>query len=683
MAGKRQHYLPRLLQRGFLAETSDEAERTWLHRRDTTARLVGISDIGVSPWFYSRKSTDGSPTLDDAITEYERDLGRQVRKLREAPPRAPIDASLAAETVIHLTMRTQHLRSVIGSGVTSIVGEVEALCTDPARLGSMIGLTGPAMADAVNEGIRRNAAELVPAGIPASFSERLFAAAIREYGDQLIENVARTFVPILPRLFGDLAEHIRDAHNRIVAEPLFDQGWVKTLSKFKWRIVEAGELILPDAVALSRESNGPLEPLLFTSGSDTELVMMPVAWNRMLIGQRVTATVDISNFNLEAARACEQFFIARRAFDVESLSGQIGSSLAARITDTIEEVVREAIEARTLSATTISPVEPYRVIEREFSYNVRLADFGDEALTKQFADILHQVVSALARDLPLQDLDGVTIALDYEAALTNLDRGDPALPPATSGALSYGVGVAKPVPVIRDGKWKEHLVIAEGLAACWASDDLKLRAYGLRTLVKMLAGIAHSTRYQAASGTGFDPDPMTRVLHPAMSTAPSGYWSARQAAFIAPDHGIEDADAVIEALEHAQRAMGAARAAMTDQSDVGAASICALECASAVLAHVADWLGHRDGLAEGQHFVGDDLPERLKPYGLSQWIELFGRDLAACYRDDGALDFNVVTTLSRHVERLFWALGVYCWQEGNDVRCIISDQPLIFPDQLF
>ena len=94
-------------------------------------------------------------------------------------------------------------------------------------------------------------------------------------------------------------------------------------------------------------------------------------------------------------------------------------------------------------------------------------------------------------------------------------------------------------------------------------------------------------------------------------------------------------------------------------------------------------LGHRDGLAEGQHFVGDDLPERLKPYGLSQWIELFGRDLAACYRDDGALDFNVVTTLSRHVERLFWALGVYCWQEGNDVRCIISDQPLIFPDQLF
>ena len=147
MAGKRQHYLPRLLQRGFLAETSDEAERTWLHRRDTTARLVGISDIGVSPWFYSRKSTDGSPTLDDAITEYERDLGRQVRKLREAPPRAPIDASLAAETVIHLTMYGEPWRETVESiprdaptvvvvGGTKVPGELFRIADHNVSIGN-------------------------------------------------------------------------------------------------------------------------------------------------------------------------------------------------------------------------------------------------------------------------------------------------------------------------------------------------------------------------------------------------------------------------------------------------------------------------------------------------------------------------------------------------------------------
>jgi hypothetical protein len=100
------------------------------------------------------------------------------------------------------------------------------------------------------------------------------------------------------------------------------------------------------------------------------------------------------------------------------------------------------------------------------------------------------------------------------------------------------------------------------------------------------------------------------------------------------------------------------------------------------LTHAADWLGHRDGLAEGQIFAGDDLPARLEPYGLSRWIKLFGRDLAACYRDDGALDFDVTTSLSRHVERLLWALGVYCWPDGDDVRCVVSNQALILPDQL-
>src|SRR4051794_11131233 len=55
MAGKRQHYVPKLLQRGFLDGPPGEAERTWLHRRGANARPVGIRDIGVEDWFYSRK----------------------------------------------------------------------------------------------------------------------------------------------------------------------------------------------------------------------------------------------------------------------------------------------------------------------------------------------------------------------------------------------------------------------------------------------------------------------------------------------------------------------------------------------------------------------------------------------------------------------------------------------------
>lgn len=301
-------------------------------------------------------------------------------------------------------------------------------------------------------------------------------------------------------------------------------------------------------------------------------------------------------------------------------------------------------------------------------------DFGDGVLAQEYAAILQSVVGALSRDIPLHDLDGVTIAADYGDALAKLDRGDSDLPPMASGALGYGVGVAKPVTVVRDGKPKSHLVLAAGIAAAWISDDPDLRASSLHLLIKMLAGIAHATRY--ADIPPFTPDAMDRELHLAVAHAPNGYWSAKQAAFVDPDQGENYADLVITSLDFARNEIGAARARMADDSDVGEAWLIALECVSAALNHVADWLGHRDGLAPDQPFAGDDLAARLVPSGLDHWLALFGRDLAASYGEDGAINLAVVTTLSRHVERLFWGLGIYCWPEGDDIRCVVSDRPL-------
>jgi hypothetical protein len=262
-----------------------------------------------------------------------------------------------------------------------------------------------------------------------------------------------------------------------------------------------------------------------------------------------------------------------------------------------------------------------------------------------------------------------------------LSTGDPNLPPVTSRALSYGVGVAKPVTLIRDGVRKEHLVIAAGLAEMWLSPDAKVRATGLYTLVKMLAGTAHSTRYAGARETGFTPDTIGRDLHFAVATAPAGYWSARQAAFVEPDQGQVYADLVVDSLDFAEREIAEERARIPESGDIGNTTMRALECVSALLGHAADWLGHRDGLAEGQAFAGNDLHERLKMRGLDRWIELFGRDLAACYGPDGVLNLEVVTSLSSHVERLFWSLGIYCWPEVDDVRCLVTDQ-FFLPPQL-
>src|SRR5262245_38543213 len=104
MAGKRQHYIPRLLQRGFLHEPLEDGERTWLHRRGVLARLVGIRDVGVSEYFYSKLATDGTATLDDLITGIEGSLDSEIAAIRVAPIGEPIDAVVAARLTAHLLM---------------------------------------------------------------------------------------------------------------------------------------------------------------------------------------------------------------------------------------------------------------------------------------------------------------------------------------------------------------------------------------------------------------------------------------------------------------------------------------------------------------------------------------------------------------------------------------------------
>lgn len=679
MAGKRQHYVPRFLQRGFLIGRKDataEAERTWLHRLGAPARPVGIGDVGVEDWFYSRKGLPGEVTLDHAITEFEKGFSRDVAILRGSAPGTIIEPEHAARTVVHLVMRTAHLRRTISTGMVSMVEEVQALFSDPQRLAAMLGFDAPALANVVTEAIRDTALKLVPAGFPPAFSERLLTFIIRERGDELAANVVAMFSASLPTLLTGLASMVRNSHNELVARPLDDHGWVRVLSGFTWSVEGASDLILPDAVALSKTVNGSLEALLFTGGTDTELVLLPLAHDRMLVGRRdPAATVDFATFNAAAAAACQSFFISARLHDEDALTSTIGSGPAKALIHAIAESIANAEEARSFAPDQLPPAQPRRLKQDEFSYSVTLHDFGDELLAREYGDILQSVIASLSRDLPLHELDGITIAADYADALAKLDLGDPRLPPVVSGALAYSTGVAMPVTVMRDGKRKQHLVLSAWIAAGWASENLQTRAMTLHLLIKMLAGIANSAQF--AQPVAFKPDEMARELHHAVARAPSSYWSAKRAAFVAPDEGITYADLVLDSLKHASEAIGMAHARMTDSSDVGEAFNVALESVSAVLGHAADWVGHRDGLAEDQPFEGDDLQARLAPYGLDHWLTLFGRDLTASYTEVGALDLSVVATLSRHVERLLWSIGVYCWPDDGGVQCVISDQPLM------
>ena len=128
---------------------------------------------------------------------------------------------------------------------------------------------------------------------------------------------------------------------------------------------------------------------------------MPLTPVRILVGRRGSAGFDVAQFNMDAAAASESFFIAARSMNDAGLVERIGTGPASALEETIGETIREAEQARALTACSLKPVKPQQRVTQDFSYSVRLADFGDAVLAKEIADVIQAGCGAArARDPP-------------------------------------------------------------------------------------------------------------------------------------------------------------------------------------------------------------------------------------------------------------------------------------------
>lgn len=92
------------------------------------------------------------------------------------------------------------------------------------------------------------------------------------------------------------------------------------------------------------------------------------------------------------------------------------------------------------------------------SFQVSLRGFTDADEAEQFGNTMGMAVREISRFIDLERLDGVTVAYDYDDALSQLDRGYEATKPLTRTAGDQLLGVAMAPAVLREGAVKAHLV---------------------------------------------------------------------------------------------------------------------------------------------------------------------------------------------------------------------------------
>lgn len=211
------------------------------------------------------------------------------------------------------------------------------------------------------------------------------------------------------------------------------------------------------------------------------------------------------------------------------------------------EPTREAIDWDNLPPSTAAEV------------SVRVRDFSNSEAATQLAEAVGEAIITFGSFMDLSSLEGVTIAIDYDAALADIDQGMDGLRPLDRTDTEDLQGVAKTCQVMRDGVAKSHLVfnavmLAPLIAGDASSDDDRTSAIGIIAhecghvqINAMMEALVPEARLDAKI-TDFE----RSVLFPIAATVWDEYAACRLSARFARLQNAQHADTVKTVLPGAR-----------------------------------------------------------------------------------------------------------------------------------
>lgn len=120
---------------------------------------------------------------------------------------------------------------------------------------------------------------------------------------------------------------------------------VEQLSAFRWRVAESNmTLVLPDCVAVARDGNEAMLPLMLADAGEASAVFMPVSANRVLVGSREDEQPLPDDLNEAFASCSWDFFVApERTPELEALRAKLRSASAQFVDETVSGAMSEVL----------------------------------------------------------------------------------------------------------------------------------------------------------------------------------------------------------------------------------------------------------------------------------------------------------------------------------------------------
>lgn len=640
--------------------------------------------MGASDHFYSHPATDGERTLDDDITEIENTLSKKLAEIRAQPLGAAIDAADAAEIVDHLVPRTAHVRVNMERGLRMMANGIETILSNEDRVQALMGLDE----DEPNETFRQNLANKLDEiegienlDLPESVIQRVAFFQAKEN----FASIAADTLPALRYLFSSWLQTsngvVRDTHNRIVETVSGSAPRLRLLETLNWTIQSAQQegAILPDCAALAFDQAGQAAPAMFADWKQILAIVLPLAPDKLLVGAAVEFdSVAMLDFNDAAARCSHDFFLAPMNNDyLTGLQKQLGQRSTKLVEDGVSGALATYLTALPKPRDEEAPLLPIDLIHpsaEPWQYELSLVGCGDSENSQELTNAIQGIVASLAQAIPLQRLDGITIASDYLGAVASLDRGYEGASVPDTAPAELGQGIARTISVKKGGRWKERIIIDAGAAFTILSEDGDAVDWGVQVVVRQLTEVAIPEiieRHLPSVWMAPISDPLHAFLYPNVQPAVFAYLVSHICAGFGDTskHTATKRELLIAALGEMKSTALAARFEYRYHGDLDRLLEIVMPRISYALQFAADLLGHCAASADNPFDAEGELSAGLADSGLEQWFPIFGDQLERFRMRLGRWEsFDEFLALDVHVERLMWQLGFLPWSGPKGVR---------------
>jgi hypothetical protein len=636
------------------------------------AFITATDRIGAKRDFYSASAKPGTQELDDKITAYETTLAPMLQELRDRAGTGAVQSAIAAEVVVHLTVRGAFIRDWFATAAEEIIEHIGSIFSAVETSRQVLGID-----EVMPKGILLDEIAVcfdkLPSEITAKLPKPLFMriglAWIRESYQDLHAAQISEISSVLKNMHQNIGQFAQSGHAKALEPQLAPDKRVADLCTFTWTVelFDRHSLVLPDCVAIAELADGSFGALVTQDANEVARILVPLSDACLLLGKRGSAhydTLDASEFNRVAATSSWDFFVAsHRSAQLETFAATIRDDSQKRLSDLIKEAASSYIPG---SAGGTTPLDGGHKLPE---FLVSLRDYGDREHAENLANVVSSVAQAVCSQVPLNRLESVTFADDYVAALKYLDRGREDLHPLVPTDDACGTGVAMAPIVIRRGQIRMCVV-----AQSWLSDALVDATHdGHATALHVLVGTLARVAFVELMDTTFPgvllhplPDAWNRYLYQHAEGICSAYFSARFSAPIAPEFGADLVTLFCTTLQRANIEIPQARLAYRSHANLNEFLETVRMMLNPVLERCASLIGHLDGLDETPFDDEGRLAELLQSSDLGRWFEIYSRDLRKHYERAGVWSsFNEFLFLNVHVERHLWRFGIFPWRSED------------------